>query len=231
MISGHRRAVRTFATAAGVAMLVAACGLTTLSSSPFTTAPPSAASPSTPPSTAPSGRASPATSDSPPAATATAKPGASAPAPTACPIEPQTGRLPSDRIVDVVISGTESADLVTFVFGDWSLPTPPQGSSKGSLDAAEPPFTHGSSGLPMTVDGEHVANVRFTGMSLSNDLGQPTYDGPVDFRPNRAALKTIVAYDMSEGIMGWFIGYDGAGCVTLSSDARSVTVTIAHPAS
>lgn len=224
--------MRSIATAAGVALLVTACGLTTLSTSPFTTASPSASTPSTPPSTAPSGGTSPAASTSPPAATATAGPGASASAaPTSCPVEPQTGRLPSDRMVDVVISGNESADLVTFVFGDSSLPTPPQGSSKGSLDAAEPPFTHGSSGLPITVDGEHVANVRFTGMSLSNDVGQPTYDGPVDFRPNRAALKTIVAYDMSEGIMGWFIGYDGAGCVALSSDLRSVTVTIQHPAS
>jgi len=229
LISGHRHAVRSFATAAGVAMLVAACGLTTLSSSPFTTATPSAATPSTPPSTAPSGGTSPAASASPPEATATA--GASAPAPTACPIEPQTGRLPSDRIVDVTISGSESADLVTFVFGDSSLPTPPQGSSKGSLDAAQPPYSHGSSGLPIQVDGTSVAQVRFSGMAISNDVGQPTYDGPVDFRPNRAALKTVVAYDMSEGVMGWFIGYDGGGCVTLSSDPRSVSVSIAHPAS
>ena len=231
MIPGHRHAVRSIATAAGLALLVAACGLSTLSTSPYTTASPSASDASTPSPTAPSGGTSPAASTSPPAATATAGPSATASAPAPCPIEPQTGRLPSDRIVDVAISSSESADLVTFVFGDSSLPTPPQGSSKGSLDAAQPPYSHGSSGLPIQVDGTNVAQVRFSGMSISNDVGQPTYDGPVDFRPNRAALKTVVAYDMSEGVMGWLIGFDGGGCVTLSSDRRSVTVSIPHPAS
>lgn len=134
-------------------------------------------------------------------------------------------------MVDVVISGGESADLVTFIFGNASLPAPPQGSSKGSLEAAEPPYAEGGSGLPIQVDGDRVANVRFTGMSLSNDLGQPTYDGPKDLRPNLPALKTVANHDMFEGVVGWYIGYDGPGCVSLSSDARSVTVSVAHPAS
>ena len=231
MIPGPRHAVRSIATAVGLALLVAACGLTTLSTSPFTTSSPSASSPSMPPSTASSGGTIPAASTSPPAPTATASSGSTtASAATACPIEPQTGRLPSDRMVDVAISRGEGADLVTFVFGDSSLPTPPQGTSKGSLEVAVPPYAEGGSGLPIDVDGERVVAVRFTGMSLSNDLGQPTYDGPVDFRPDRAALKTVVAYDRFEGVMGWLIGFDGGGCVTLSSDRRSVSVSIAHPA-
>ena len=134
-------------------------------------------------------------------------------------------------MVDVVISSSESADLVTFVFGDSSLPAPPQGSSKGSLEPAEPPYAEGASGLPIKVDGGHVATVRFTGMSLSNDVGQPTYDGTKDFRLDLPAIKTVVNHDMFEGVVGWYIGYDGPGCVSLSSDARSVTVTIQHPSS
>jgi hypothetical protein len=37
-----------------------------------------------------------------------------------------------------------------------------------------------------------------------------------------------VLYDASEGIVGWYIGYDGPGCVTLARVGSAVTVTIAH---
>lgn len=188
------------------------------------------------------GTSAPPTLTSPPTATATARPttaAATPPAPmepttapaTPCSLTFQTGRLPSDRMVDVVIASAEAQDLVTFVFGDLSLPAPPQGSSEGQLDVATPPFTHAASGLPIDVDGERVLEVRFTGMSLSNDVGQPTYDGELDFRPALPALRSVVNFDMSEGQVGWLIGYDGQGCVTLSSDARSVTIAIDHPAS
>jgi hypothetical protein len=40
-----------------------------------------------------------------------------------------------------------------------------------------------------------------------------------------------VDYDMSEGVIGWYIGYDGNGCVTLTSDATHVMVAIDHPGS
>ena len=223
MIPGHRNAVRSIPIVACLALLVVACGASTPST-------PSSAAASGPPSSpAPSGGSSPAASF-PPVVTPSTGPGASASAAAACPIEPQTGRLPSDRLVDVVISQGEGADLVTFVFGDSSLPTPPQGFSNGSLDVAIPPFAEGGSGLPIKVDGERVVSVRFTGMSLSNDLGQPAYEGRTDFRPDLAALRTVVNFDRFEGAMGWLIGFDGGGCVTLSSDRRSVSVSIAHPA-
>jgi hypothetical protein len=112
-----------------------------------------------------------------------------------------------------------------------SLPEPPQGASEGTLEAAEPPYTGGASGLPIEVLGDHVAQVRFSGMSLSNDVGELTYDGPLEFRPDLPAIKTVVDYDMSEGVIGWYIGYDGNGCVTLTSDANHVIVAIDHPAS
>lgn len=134
-------------------------------------------------------------------------------------------------MVDVVIGSVGAQDLVTFEFGDPSLPEPPQGPSEGELNVATPPFTHASSGLPIEVDGERVLEVRFTGMSLSNDVGQPTYDGELDFRPALPALRTVVSNDLSEGHVSWLIGYDGEGCVKLSSDARSVTIAIDHPAS
>ena len=161
---------------------------------------------------------------------------AAAPSATSDPATPcattfPTGRLPSDRMVDVLVGSTGSQDVVTFVFGALSLPEPPQGPSEGELTVATPPFTHASSGLPIDIDGERVLQLRFTGMSLSNDVGQPTYDGNLDFRPALPALRTLVNFDLSEGHVSWLIGYDGQGCVTVSSDARSVTIAIDHPAS
>ena len=218
-----RRSTRLIAliSLAVVSLLAAGCGPTASSPSATTAGSSASAAPSASASATvvPSASIPPTPAPSPTAAPSTAE---------ACPIAPQTGRLPSDRMTNVVISSSATADLVTFVFGNFSLPEPPQGTSDGSLEAAVPPYTEAASGLPVQVDGEHVALIRFSGMSLSNDVGQPTYDGPLTFRPGLAALRTVVNYDMSEGVVGWYIGYDSVGCVTLSSDARSVTVAIDH---
>ena len=143
-------------------------------------------------------------------------------------IETQDGRLPSDRLVDVEVSSTGSADVVTFVFGEPSSISPPQGASDGLLEAAEPPFVEGASGLPLEVDGEHVAFIRFRGMTLYDDAGVGTYDGPLRVPVGGEALRTVVNSEAFEGVSGWYIGYDGPGCVTLVSDARSVSVVVAH---
>jgi hypothetical protein len=119
---------------------------------------------------------------------------------------------------------------VTFTFGNPSVQDPPRGVSEGSLAAAEPPYTQAGSGAEIDVAGDHVAQVRFSGMSLSNDVEELTYDGPlviptIDYR----TVQVVYNYDMSEGVIGWYIGYNGNGCVTLTSDATSVTVAIDHP--
>ncbi|MEX1171635.1 MAG: hypothetical protein WEG56_03375 [Chloroflexota bacterium] len=144
-----------------------------------------------------------------------------------CPIVSATGGLPSDRLVDIVVGGAGTADLLTFVFGAPSVGQPPAVPA-GNLEVATPPYTHASSGAPVEVDGERVAIVRFTGMSIVNDVGQPTYEGPMDVRPDLPALKSVVNFDMSEGVVGWYVGYDGPGCITLSSDQQRVTVVIDH---
>ena len=57
-------------------------------------------------------------------------------------------------------------------------------------------------------------------MSLSNDVGQETYQGPPEVTPNLPALRHAVMYDATEGIVGWYLGYDGPGCVTLDSERQ-----------
>jgi hypothetical protein len=76
--------------------------------------------------------------------------------------------------------------------------------------------------------GDHVLQLTFTGMSLQNDAGQETYSGPVKLKPDLRAIQQLVLYDASEGVVGWYIGYDGEGCVTLGNDGSNVTVTIDH---
>ena len=128
--------------------------------------------------------------------------------------------------MSVEVSTSANADFVTFVFDTGSLG--PGGPPEGELTPAEPPFTFGSSGLPLELDGQHAVQVRMSGMSLYNDVGEPTYTGERDIVVAYPALKQVVMYDESEGYAGWYIGYDGTGCVDLVRDGTDVVVTIAH---
>ncbi len=201
---------------AALAMILAACGAASVVPSPAASALASVAG----------SRATP----SMPTATSvpTSAPIVTPAAPAACAVTPQTGSLPSDRFTDIRLSPGASADGLTFVFGDPSLPGPPT-PPKGRLEIAQPPYTLAGSGQAITMNGEHVLQIRFTGMSLSNDAGQETYVGPRGIEEPFPALRHAVIYDMSEGIVGWYVGYDGGGCVTLAQATNEVTLTIQHP--
>ena len=129
-------------------------------------------------------------------------------------------------MVSVEVSTSATADFVTFVFDTGSLG--PGGPPEGDLSVAEPPLTYASSGLPLKLAGQHAIQVRMSGMSLYNDVGDRTYTGEDDIRVTYPALKQVVMYDESEGYVGWYIGYDGLGCVDLARDGNDVVVTIAH---
>jgi hypothetical protein len=171
---------------------------------------------------------SPVTSATPSAVATVAVP-TSTPGPSTACLAPQTGILPSDRFTDIRMSSTAEADVLTFVFGEPSLSGAPAAPPKGSVEIATPPYTMAGSGEPVTMVGEHVVQVVFTGMSLSNDVGQETYGGPAAIEKPSPGLRHAVLYDMSEGVVGWYVGYDGAGCVTLSQSNREVRLRIEHP--
>ena len=192
------------------------------SASPGPSAEPSvSASPSVEPSS--SASASPSASASS-EASASASPSGST---VACAVKPQTGLLSSDRVVSVKVSTSATTDFVTFVF-DTGSPSP-AGPPRGDLTVARPPFTEGGSGQPIDLHGANALQVRFSGMSLSNDAGEPTFTGDPNITTDYPALKQVVMYDESEGIAAWYIGYDGTGCVTLIKDGLDIVVTIAHP--
>jgi len=207
-------------------LVAAACGSSgpsagpSLSPSPGSTSsagPSSAASgtPTSSPSVGPSATPSPSAVPSPSAG----------PSVAACADLPQAGRLPSDRLTDVQVSAGPDADRLTFVFGSMSVPPSPA-AAQGSLEVARPPYSQAGSGAAIDMVGQRVLVIRFTGMSLANDVGQPTYDGPAEIKPDLTALRHAVLFDASEGIIGWYVGYDGSGCVSLVRNGNIVTLVI-----
>ena len=205
-----------------VLLMVAGCAASPPSPSPNPTA-------STAPTTVPSSPPSSASPSLVPTPTPMASIAATSPVPSvgACAALPQTVALPSDRFVDIKAVPGPSADRLVFVFGNASLPGPPT-PPQGSLEVAHPPYTQAASGKSITVAGDHVVQVRFTGMSLANDVGQPTYDGRTDIRAAGTAFRQAVLFDASEGVIGWYVGYDGSGCVAMTVGAHDVTLVIAH---
>jgi hypothetical protein len=130
--------------------------------------------------------------------------------------------------VGLAVSSTPTDDLVTFIFATQGTPGP-AGSPRGTLSVAQPPFSHAGSGQPIDLLGEHAVQVRFTGMTLSSDTGEATYTGPTEVKPNLPALGEAIQYDASEGVIGWYIGWNGPGCITLTRTGNNVTVRVAHP--
>ena len=160
--------------------------------------------------------------------TVTAVPSSPSPLSAACVPLPQTVALPSDRFTDIRVAPGATADRLTFVFGNPSLPGP-TAPPQGTLEVAQPPYTLAGSGAPIEMAGDHVLQIRFSGMSLANDVGQETYIGPRGIEePDFPSLRHAVLYDASEGIVGWYVGYDGPGCVTLLRTANDLTLTIDH---
>lgn len=202
------------ATLAVLALVAVACGPGATIATPSVSA-----SPSVPPSEAVTTPA--------PTATPAATPVATPVPPAACAVTPTTGALPSDRFTTLKVTAGADADLLTFHFGNPSLG--PGGPPEGSLAAAEPPYTEAGSGATIEVIGDHVLQVTFRGMSLQNDAGQETYTGPTEIKPDLPALRHAVMFDASEGVVGWYVGYDGGGCATLSQTSNDVVLTIQHP--
>ena len=193
-------------------------------------APPPTASPSGSPSASPSASTA-AVSTSPgitevPTVIPSASPSAT-PVPTPCPVVEQQGNLPSDRLLDMKVATSDTADTLTFIFGRSSIGNP-AGQPVGDLTVATKPYTDGASGKPIKMDGDRVIQVRFMHMSLQNDAGQETYQGPASVKPALPALRQATLYDAFEGQMGYYVGFDGPGCVTLERVGQNAVLTFAH---
>jgi hypothetical protein len=148
--------------------------------------------------------------------------------PTECPVAGLTGRLPSNRLLDVTVASGETTDRVSFVFG--SQVSSPAGDPMGRVAQAEPPFSSAGSGAPIDVAGTRFLEIRFSGMVIAGEDGTPTFIGRRDQEVDFPALRQVTLYDESEGVVGWYVGFDGPGCATLTFDAgtSAVQLEIAH---
>ena len=216
MTPAHRHLALVISATLALALAAAACGSGTASPAPSSAVSaspaPSATASTAPASTAPS--ATPSATTSPSSA-------------TACTTLPQTVTPPSDRLTDLKVASDATSDRLTFVFGDPALSNP-GGPAKGSLAIAKPPYTQAGSGAPIAVTGDHVLQLTLTGMSLQNDAGEEMFTGPTEVKPDLPALRQAVRFDASEGVIGWYIGYAGNGCVVLGHDDKDITITIDH---
>jgi hypothetical protein len=164
---------------------------------------------------------SPAPSDGPSVAPSTTPGGAG------CPVVEQSGPLFSNTLVDVGVDSDGLTDRVTFTLGE---PASMIRNPVGSLRAAEPPFIEDGSGEEVEVLGQHHLELRLDPMSMFDDAGQPTFIGEGTIKPNMLTLKQVELTGAFEGIFLFVIGYDGAGCVALTSDEamRTITIAIGH---
>ena len=223
MTLASRRPAAILALSIAAVITVAACGGSSSSASPSTAA--ATTAPATAPLATPS--ASPVPSASPSSAPS-GSPAATPPAASAlaCAMPP-AGILPSDRFTGVTVIPGGTADGLRFTFGNMSLPGPAS-PPMGSISVATPPYTQAGNGETIEVKGQHVLQLRFDTMSIQNDAGEPTYDGPHELTPNLPSIKDVALYDQSEGVVGWYIGYDGTSCPTLARDGQGLVLTIPH---
>ena len=134
---------------------------------------------------------------------------------------------PRTASLDMKVATSDTADTLTFIFGRSSIGNP-AGQPVGDLTVATKPYTDGASGKPIKMDGDRVIQVRFMHMSLQNDAGQETYQGPASVKPALPALRQATLYDAFEGQMGYYVGFDGPGCVTLERVGQNAVLTFAH---
>jgi hypothetical protein len=148
------------------------------------------------------------------------------PSAAACLVLPQTGPAPSDRLTGIDVLGLPGRDIVRFVFGAGSLT--PAGPPTETISVAKRPLTEGPSGRPIDLQGKQALQVVFRGMSLQNDVGQPTFAGERRILVDQASrsLRDVVIFDESEGQIGWFVGYEASSCLSLSREGDDLVLSI-----
>ena len=141
-----------------------------------------------------------------------------------CPVAEQSGPLFTNTLVDVEVDSDGLTDRVTFTLGE---PASMIVNPTGTLRAIEPPFFEDGSGFEVDVLGQHHLELRMDPMSMFDDAGEPTFIGEGTHKPDMLSLKQVELTGAFEAIYFFVIGYDGAGCVALTSDEATRTITIA----
>ena len=111
--------------------------------------------------------------------------------PTPCPVASPDGELPSDRLVDVGRPARRRRGP-RHVRASGALDRRSRRQGRRPRVCSRSPSRRTrrvASGLPIEIDGEHVAAGPFAGMSLSNDAGEPDLRRPARVRARPAGPR------------------------------------------
>lgn len=155
--------------------------------------------------------------------------GSEVPAGFSCPVARTMLVAPSNRLTGVTVTARTGYDEVVFTFGEGA---PGSGAVPGAIiDAAEPPFVQGASGLPLAVEGERFVELVFRDMVVADESGAPAYAGAQSIRPVTPAVSEVVQAEAFEGVVRWLIGMREPGCVRITGDPAGgrILVDVAVP--
>jgi len=203
----HRVLVAVALAALAAALTVAACAIPNESQTPT----PPDASPTAPSATA---SATPEPTRTPPPTPTQA--------PSCAPIDYATF-VASDRLTNLALAPGSAGDLLGFTLA--ASPGSPV-RPRLTVNAVEPPFTYGGSGLPFDVAGAHHIRVRFEGMTHVDEDFKVVYVGPNDLAGSGGPVAQVVLEEAFEGYVTFIVGYDGDGCVALQVTPSLVTIAI-----
>ncbi len=147
-----------------------------------------------------------------------------------CAVGPQAVELPSDRFTSVVITPRpDDGRRHLPASATPSLPGPPAPPIGVTRHRRCLRSRRRAAARPIDLMGEHASQIRFRNMSIQNDVGQPVYEGPTEYRPRPARpprsgpLRHVggrrrLVHRLSTG---------PAACRSLAV-GNAVTLTIAH---
>ena len=98
-------------------------------------------------------------------------------------------------------------------------PDPPDRLEVISRSRSSPTRTAGS-GEDIDMEGDRVLQLGFLQHVARVRHRRARVRRGREFRPDLTVLRHAVVYDETEGVVGWYVGYDGPGCVTLGRDGR-----------
>ena len=125
-----------------------------------------------------------------------------------CPLPGLRLDLPRRRLVHVAVPDIAGVDAVLFTLGgDLG------GGAQLEASTAAPPFSRG--GQALDIEGRRFLELRFVGLETRDETGEPVFDGPRDLEPDLPAIRRLIVFDEADGLIAWYLGLAGSGCLTL----------------
>ena len=191
-----------------VALIVGLVGLTACGSAHSLGAAPSSPSPSTSPSGSPTPPHNPKSTKPTPSPTKSSGGGSTSCATKTGGDFDSSKNFAGAQLVDVRVGSHDTYDRVTFEFSGQDTVPPFAIRSVTTV-------TEDGSGKPLSLRGTSYAEIVFQHASGYDLDGNPTYQGPSDFRPGFTVLAEARAAGDFERVLSWGFGLNHSSCWTV----------------